>query len=60
MTKMIEVVNCDKCPFFTWGDDVYPTCGVKERYDFEIEVEKGVQEWCPLKDENIKVIYNGD
>ncbi len=52
--RQIEVKTCELCPFFSW-DEVYAGCSIMERYDFEIRVEVGVQVWCPLKTERVRV-----
>lgn len=54
------VKKCEKCPFFYWDDDVFQRCNLVEKYNFDIDIEIGVQEWCPLKNENVSVCYEGD
>ena len=46
--KIIKVIGCGQCPYYSSGDSEYPDFCKEEGMEFEEPWVSGYPDWCPL------------
>ena len=47
--KIIKVIGCGQCPYYSSGDSEYPDFCKEEGMEFEEPWVSGYPDWCPLE-----------